>query len=122
MDNKTFPYEVNGARGEVALWVGKVPLVIAAEMNGLSAVSTHLECKSLADLFVRLTGTEVAATEAAILHLTVKDKGDRKAALGTLRLKDFKACAIAFAAALAHHFDGDEGNEQTAKETSGASS
>ncbi|KAA0689856.1 hypothetical protein DTW90_30660 [Neorhizobium sp. P12A] len=104
--------EVNGARGEVALRAGGQDLVIAATMKGLSAVSTQLQCKSLADLFVRLTGTEVAATEAAIAHLTVR--GDAVAALAKLKLKDFKACSEAFAAALAHHFDGDEGNAEAA--------
>lgn len=106
---KPFPLQVNGARGEVALWIGDVPLVIAATMGGLSAVSTRLECKSFQDLFVRLSGVEAAATLAGIELLTIK--GDRLAAIDGLRLKHFPACAAAFSAALAHHFDdGDEGN------------
>ena len=103
-------FEVNGARGEVPLRVGKIDLVIAATMDGLSTLSTDLDCKSLADLFIRLTGVEVAATKAAISHLAIK--GDTAAAVAALQLKDFKACSIAFAEALAHHFKGDEGNEQ----------
>lgn len=106
---KPFPLEVNGARGEVALWIGDVPLVIAATMGGLSAVSTRLECKSLNDLFQRLQGVEVAATTAAIELLTIK--GDRMSAIEKLRIKHFSSCADAFLAALSHHFDdGDEGN------------
>jgi hypothetical protein len=104
--------EINGARGEVALKVGGVDLVIAATMAGLSAVSTRLECKSLADLFVRLSGVEVAATMAAIELLTVR--GDKFAAAAALKIKDFKACADAFALALAHHFDGEPKNEPAA--------
>ncbi|KKX33973.1 hypothetical protein [Rhizobium sp. LC145] len=111
---KPFPLEVNGARGEVGLWVDKVPLVIAAELGGLSRVSTRLECKSLADLFVRLSGVEVAATVAAIDCLTVR--GDKLAAIDALKLKHFTACAAAFSAALSHHFDGDEGNAEAAAE------
>lgn len=111
---KPFPLPVNGARGEVSLWVGDVPLVIAATMGGLSAVSTRLECKSFQDLFVRLSGVEAAATLAGIELLTVK--GDRLAAIEGLRLKHFPACAAAFSAALAHHFDdGDEGNVEAAE-------
>ncbi|ESX78241.1 hypothetical protein [Mesorhizobium sp. LSHC414A00] len=104
--------EVNGARGEVALTVGGVDLVIAAEMAKLATISTRLECKSLADLFVRLSGVEIAATMAAIELLTVR--GDKLAAVAALKIKDFKACADAFALALAHHFDGDPKNDPAA--------
>ncbi|MBZ9873491.1 hypothetical protein LB542_21910 [Mesorhizobium sp. BR1-1-9] len=108
--------EVNGARGEVALTVGGVDLVIAATMAGLAAVSTRLECKSLADLFVRLSGVEAAATMAAIELLTIR--GDKFAAVAALKLKDFKACADAFAVALSHHFDGEPKNDEAAKPAS----
>lgn len=40
---KPFPLEVNGARGEVGLWVGSVPLVIAAEMGGLLHPGTRAQ-------------------------------------------------------------------------------
>ena len=114
MADKEFPLPVNGARGEVALWVGNVPLVIAATMQGLSTVSTHLECKSLADLFLRLSGTEIAATRAAIPALTVT--GEATKALDVLKLSHFKAIAEAFSAALSHHFeDDDAGNAKPAK-------
>lgn len=109
VEAKPFPLAVNGARGEVPLWIGDVPLVIAATMGGLSAVSTRLECKSLNDLFQRLSSVEIAATSAAIELLAVK--GDRVAAIEKLRLKHFSACSDAFLVALSHHFDdGDEGN------------
>lgn len=109
--------EVNGARGEVALKVGGVDLVIAATMNGLAAVSTRLECKSLADLFVRLSGVEIAATQAAVELLTVR--GDAAKAVSKLKLKDFKACADAFSTALTHHFQDDEGNGEAAPVAAG---
>ena len=103
---------VNGARGEVALRVGKVDLVIAAEMGRLAAVSTALDCKSLADLFTRLSGVEVAAVTTALPLLAVR--GDAQAAVKTLTLKDFRACADAFNKALAHHFQDAEGNGDAA--------
>lgn len=105
---KPFPLEVNGARGEVALWVADVPLVIAASMSGLAAVSTRLECRSFQELFMRLSGVEAAATLAGIELLSVK--GDRLEAIQALKLKHFPACAAAFSEALSHHFDGEEGN------------
>lgn len=105
---------INAARGEVALKIGNFNLVIAATIEGLSAVSTALDCKSLSDLFVRLTGTEVAATHAAVRYLTID--GDVAGALKVLKLKDFPACTDAFSKALAHHFEGDEGNAPAVKE------
>ena len=107
--------DVNGARGEVGLTVGGNDLVIAATMKGLAAVSTRLGCQSLSDLFLRLSGTEVAATMAAISLLTIK--GDAAKAVDALTLKDFPACAEAFAKALAYHFVGDERNAEAAKAT-----
>ena len=106
--------EANGARGEVLLKIDDVELVIAATMGGLSAVSTRLECKSFHDLFVRLSGVEAAATVAGIELLTVR--GDRIAAIQKLKLKHFAACAAAFAEALSHHFDGEEGNVEAVDE------
>lgn len=105
--------EVNGARGEVALKVGGIDLVIAATMEGLAAVSTHLGCKSLEDLFVRLSAVEVAATRSAIMFLTVK--GDHEEAIKQLGLSDFAACNAAFVAALGHHFEGNSGNVKAAE-------
>lgn len=111
---KPFPLEVNGARGEVGLFVGKVPLVIVAEMGGLAAVSSRLSCKSMSDLFLRLSGVEPAATVAALDLLTVR--GDKVAAIAALKLKHFGAVAKAISEALSHHFDEeDEGNGEAAQ-------
>lgn len=107
-------HSVNGARGEVALRVGTVDLVIAAEIGKLAAVSTALECKSFIDLYQRLLGVEVAATMAGIQHLTVK--GDASAALRELKLRDFPACKTAFAEALNHHLGDDSGKDEAAAE------
>jgi hypothetical protein len=107
-EEKPFPLPVNEARGETSLWVGDVPLVLAAEIGRLSAVSTRLQCKSLNDLFMRLSGVEAAATLAALELLTVK--GDALEAISKIKLKHFPACSEAFSAILSHHFDGDEGN------------
>lgn len=105
---------VNGARGEVALRIGTVDLVIACEIGRLAAVSTALDCKSFIDLYQRLLGAEVAATLAAVQHLTVKGDADR--AVQELRLTDFAACKNAFTAALLHHVGEDEGKAEAVAE------
>ena len=107
-------HSVNGARGEVALRIGSVDLVIAAEIGRLAAVSTALECKSFVDLYQRLLGVEIAATMAGVQHLTVK--GDAAKALQELKLRDFPACKTAFAAALNHHLDAgkDDADQEAA--------
>lgn len=112
-DIEPFPLEVNEARGEVGLWVKNVPVVIAATMKGLSAVSTRLGCMSIQELFLKLSGTEPAATTAAISLLTVR--GDAAKAVEVLTVQHFPACARAFAKALAHHFEDDEGNAEAAE-------
>lgn len=116
MDKKepVYKFAVVEARGEARLMIDDVELVLAATMQGLAAVSSRLQCKSLNDLFVRLSGVEAAATWAGIEMLTVK--GDIVKALEKLKLKHFTACASTFSAILAHHFDGDEGNEEAADE------
>ncbi|MEV4606194.1 hypothetical protein MRBLMR1_001137 [Neorhizobium sp. LMR1-1-1.1] len=115
VEEKPFPLAVNEARGEVPLWVGNVPLVLAAEMSRLSAVSSRLQCKSLNDLFLRLSDVEAAATVAGIELLTVK--GNALEAIQKIKLKHFGACRVAFMAVLAHHFDEeDEGNVEAANQ------
>lgn len=104
--------EVNEARGEVGLTIGGTEIVIAATMQGLAAVSARLECKSMADLFQRLSGVEPGATVAAIELLTVR--GDSASALSKLKLKHFNACAEALSRSLMHHFKDDEGNGEAA--------
>ncbi|NZD50541.1 hypothetical protein [Rhizobium leguminosarum] len=115
MTETTYKHPVNEARGEARLVIDDVELVLAATMGGLSAVSTRLQCKSLNDLFLRLSGVEAAATVAGIELLTIK--GNAIEAITKLKLKHFSACAAAFAMILAHHFDGDEGNVEAVDET-----
>lgn len=105
---------VNGARGEVALKIGDVDLVIAAEIGRLAAVSTALDCKSFSDLYQRLLGVEVAATISGVEHMTVR--GDVAAALRELKLRHFPACKTAFATALQHHLGDDAGKAGAAGE------
>lgn len=102
----------NEARGEVRLFIDDVELIVAAELGSLSAISNRLQCKSLNDLFLRLSVVEVEATIAAVELLTVR--GDVAAALEKLKLKHFAACSNAFIAALGHHFDGEQGNAKAA--------
>ena len=97
---------VNGARGEVGVTIGGVDIVVAATMGGLAAVSTDLGCKSMQDLFDRLSNVEVAAAMSAIRHLTVR--GDASAALAVLKFGHFPALSKAFEAALAHHFEDEQ--------------
>lgn len=105
---------VNGARGEVALTIGGVDLVIAATMEGLAAVSTRMQCASIGELFSKLTNAEVATAMAAIELLTVR--GDAKAALKALNLTHFPAISAALGEALGHHFKDDAGNREAAKD------
>lgn len=105
----------NEARGEARLWIDDVELIIAAELGRLSALSSALQCKSLNDLFLRLSNVEVTATIAALEVLTIK--GDALAAISKITLKHFPACSSAFNAALSHHFDGEEGNPLAVAET-----
>lgn len=110
-----YKHAVNEARGEARLVIDGVELVLAAEMGRLSAVSTRLQCKSLNDLFMRLSGVEAAATLAGIELLTVK--GNALEAITKIKLKHFPDCAAAFSAILAHHFEDDEGNGAAVGET-----
>lgn len=110
-----YKFPVNEARGEARLMIDDVELVLAGTMQGLAAVSSRLQCKSLNDLFLRLSGVEASATWVGIELLTIK--GDAVEALQKLKLKHFDACAVAFAAVLSNHFDGDEGNAEAVGET-----
>jgi len=101
---------VNGERGDVGITIGDTEIVIAATMEGLANVSTELKCKSLIDLYERLGQVEVAATLAGIRHLTVR--GNKEAAIAKLKIRHFKVISEAFNAALAHHHDGESGNEE----------
>ncbi|TGE97027.1 hypothetical protein [Rhizobium sp. SEMIA 4088] len=112
--SKVFPLPVNEARGEVPLWIGNIPIVLAAEMERLAGLSSRLQCRSLNELFQRLTSVELSATLAGVELLAVR--GDVKGALSKLSLKHFADCGVAFSAVLAHHFDGDEGNEEAVEE------
>jgi hypothetical protein len=107
---------VNTARGEVALTIDGVELVLAASMNGLAAVSSALQCKSLGDLWQRLAGVEIGATLAAIQFLTIK--GDKAAALEKIQLRHFADCSVAFNAMIAAHLGEaeDAGNESAVEE------
>lgn len=115
MADPVFKHAVNEARGEARLVIDGVELVLAAEMGRLSAVSSRLQCKSLNDLFMRLSGVEAAATLAGIELLTVK--GNALEAITKIKLKHFSACAAAFSTILAHHFEDDEGNVSAVGET-----
>lgn len=108
------PLPVNGARGEVALRIGDVDLVIAAEMERLSALSTAMGYPSLLEFQRRLAALEVSTVVLAIRHLVIL--GDADAAVSCLRLADFAECAKAFTLALNHHFDGKSGKASAAKE------
>ncbi|MGX5710492.1 hypothetical protein [Brucella lupini] len=96
---------VNGARGEVGVTIGGVEIVLAATMKGLAAVSQELGCKSMNDLFARLSDAEINAAMVGLRHLTVQ--GDAAAAIERLNLSHFASLSTAFQAALAHHFKGE---------------
>lgn len=103
-----YKFAVNEARGEARLMIDDVELVLAAEMGRLAALSSRLQCKSMADLFARLTNVEASAAVVGIELLAVE--GDWLKALQKLKLKHFKAVSQAFTDILAHHFEGEAGN------------
>jgi len=110
--------EVNGARGEVALAIAGVDLVIAATMKGLASLSTELGCKSFGDLFERLSGGEIVAAQKAVRYLTVK--GDGAAASEAMQLSDMPAAVVAINNALAHHLAPEKNGEAAKDETAAA--
>lgn len=105
---------VNGARGEVALRIGGVPLVIAAEMERLAQLSTALGSPSLGEFQRRLSSLEIFAVLAAVRHLAIQ--GDVDEAVAALSLGDFPEIARAIAEALSHHFKDRSGKGQAATE------
>lgn len=112
------PLKHNSERGEVPLAVGGVDLVIAAEMQGIAAVSKALGSKSFAEMFVKLVSGEPNAMIAGVESLTVQ--GDAGKAIKAMTIKDIGPCMKAFEAALLHHSDrteGGEGNADAASET-----
>lgn len=106
--------DVNGARGEVALAIAGVDLVIAATMKGLASLSTEIGCKSFGDLFDRLAGGEIDTVMKAIPHLTVK--GNAAKAVSDMQLSDMPAAIISINAALAHHLGSKSKNAPAAKD------
>lgn len=113
----TFSIPVNGARGEVALRIGNVDLVIAAEMARLSSLSIAMGYPALAEFHRRILGLEISTAMLAIRHLAIL--GDVDAALVALRLSHLDNCSNAFVAALNHHFDGEQGKSAAAPGSSG---
>jgi len=106
--------EVNGARGEVALTVGGVDLVIAATMKGLAALSTALGCKTFNDLFERLSLGEINAAMNAVRLLAVK--GDGAKAADAMELSDMPGALAAFNKAIGHHLGDKSKNDEAAKD------
>jgi len=107
------PLKYNSERGEVPLTVGGVDLVIAAEMKGIAAVSNRMDCKSFAELFVKLVSGEPNAVIAGIECLSVQ--GDWGAAIKAMTIKDLGPCISAFKAAMLHHSETPTGKRRAVK-------
>lgn len=108
------PLPANEARGEVAVTVDGVDLVVAAEMEKLAHLSSALGCKTLPDLYQRLAGSELSAMFGVLDTCVVK--GDAKAARKAMKLQGAMKLGAAITEALAHHAEGDDsGNAPSAK-------
>ena len=103
-------YSINPERGEVALKIDDVELVLAAEMTNLAALSSALKCESMLELTRRMLGVEVNAVMAGIACLTIS--GNKEKALQKLRFKHFPACAMAFRTILSHHVDVEDASKK----------
>lgn len=120
-DKSASPLPVNAARGEVAVEINGVPIVVAVTMEGLARLSAELGCTSLRDLQHRLIGAELLAMFAVLRHFVVN--GDGVAAAKAMKLDGALALGGAMATALLHHFseqdrDTPQGNGKGAKGTS----
>ena len=104
---------VNEGRGEVAVTVDGVELVVAAEMERLAHLSARLQCATLHDLYQRLAGAEPAAMYACLDLFVLR--GDAGAAKAALSLDGLVTLSRAMVKALAHHSGPSSGNARGAK-------
>lgn len=97
---------VNEARGEVAVAVGGVELVVAAEMEHLAHLSGALNCQSLAELQRRVFMAELRAMYGVLDTCVVR--GDAKAARAKMGYRDALDLAEAMQRAFLHHVPPEE--------------
>ena len=101
----------NPLRGEAAVTIGDVPLVIAVEFGGLTRLSKAIGAQSMEEIYRRLLGFEPFAVACALHCLVVHPEGAAKAmALGAraaekLSAADEEAWRDAIEEALAGHID-----------------
>lgn len=117
----------NSARGEVAVRIGRLDVVLAATMEAISQVSSATGYPPLAELCRRMTSGEPATCRAALRAFVIAGedesgsrlKRDRAAAaaVAAFRLADAGSLAEALAATLAPLFsetpgegESDQGN------------
>lgn len=95
----------NKARGEVAVTLGDLEIVLAAEMGQLGRLSALTGHPTFPELYSRLVGTEISTTMAALRLLTVRGQRGGKdlkrdeaadAAAEAFRLDDAEAVQSAF--------------------------
>ena len=110
---------VNEARGEVAVTVNGVELVVVAEFEKLSFLSSELKCQSWADLGKRISGYELSAMSGVLETCVVR--GDVKAAREAITLKGAVALGGAMTIALVHWLE-DEDAEKNAPGAGGGKS
>ncbi len=99
----------NEARGEVAVTIGGVDLVVAAEMERLAQLSAVLDCQSLADLQRRVFQAEPRAMFGVLATCVVR--GDSEAARSKLKIPGCLDLSKAMQKAVLHHLgDAPKGN------------
>jgi K+-transporting ATPase A subunit len=95
----------NEARGEIAVTVDGVDLVVAAEMERLAMLSSQIGCQSWTDMVSRISGAELSAIYAVLEICVVR--GNVKAARKALTPRGAFALGGALTVAMTHWFDKD---------------
>ena len=107
--------KANKARGEVALEVAGLQLILCAEMARLEALEQGTGGMGLQDLVAALSAHRVSVLKAAVVALTIE--GDAEAVFERMvGVTDLPAIQQAVMTALAPDLD-DEGNVAGAAET-----
>ncbi|MBA5779497.1 hypothetical protein H2509_20395 [Stappia sp. F7233] len=83
----------NEARGEVAVTVGGVDLILCATLGGLAGVSAATKSETFAQMFRKICGGEPNAIIAVVQSWTVE--GDAVAALKAMKIPDMMKIASA---------------------------
>ena len=102
----------NPERGEVAVTVGGVDLILCAEMQAIARLSKAMDARSLSDFYQRLLGGEPFAMRAVLATLVVD--GDADAAIEGFGLDDIDPLRQATERAILAHIGEPPGKAEAA--------